>query len=332
MKKVGFAVIGLGWFGEKHVHVLSELPGVELVAVCSRTEARAKEVASKYGAKKWYTNWEKTVRDPEVEAVSVVTHVPEHRDPVILAAEAGKHILVEKPIAGSLKEADEMIAATEKNKVHFMVGHILRFESRYAQAKQIIERGDIGKIVSIYARRNIPGGFAAPHLRYGSPILLDAIHATDIILWYLKDNVKSVYATWLNVRGSPNPEITWTIYNFSKGTKGVCESLWFLPDNTAFAIDAKMEVLGTEGAVYIDCGDSGLEVNDKKGVKRHDTMHWPMIHGEIAGALKDEISYFVKCVMNDRKPSIVTPMEARHALEVVLAAEESAKTGKIITL
>ncbi|MEM4404684.1 MAG: Gfo/Idh/MocA family oxidoreductase, partial [Nitrososphaerota archaeon] len=132
MKKARFAVIGLGWFGEKHVHVLSELPNVEVVAVCSRTESRAREVANKYGAKRWYTDWNKVVKDPEVEAVSVVTHVPEHKEPTILAAEAGKHVLVEKPIAGNLKDADEMIASTEKNKVHFMVGHILRFESRYA--------------------------------------------------------------------------------------------------------------------------------------------------------------------------------------------------------
>ncbi|MEM0382650.1 MAG: Gfo/Idh/MocA family oxidoreductase [Nitrososphaerota archaeon] len=332
MKKARFAVIGLGWFGEKHVHVLSELPNVEVVAVCSRTESRAREVANKYGAKRWYTDWNKVVKDPEVEAVSVVTHVPEHKEPTILAAEAGKHVLVEKPIAGNLKDADEMIASTEKNKVHFMVGHILRFESRYAQAKSIIERGDIGKVVSIYARRNIPGGFAAPHLRYGSPILLDAIHDTDLMLWYLRDSVKSVYATWINTRGSPNPEVTWSVYNFSAGTKGVCESLWLLPDNTAFAIDAKMEILGSEGAVYIDCGDSGLEVNDKRGVKRHDTIHWPIVHGEVTGALKEEISYFVKCVLSDEKPRIVTPIEARHALEVVLAAEESARTGKIITI
>ncbi len=332
MKKVRFAVIGLGWFGEKHARVLTELPNVELVAVCSRTESRAREIANRYGAEKWYTDWGRTVADPEVEAVSVVTHVPEHREPVILAAEAGKHVLVEKPIAGNLKDADEMIASTEKNKVHFMVGHILRFESRYAQAKDIIDRGDIGKIVSMYTRRNIPGGFAAPHLKYGSPILLDAIHDTDLMLWYTRESVKSVYATWINIRDSPNPEITWSVYNFSNGSKGVCESLWLLPDNTAFAIDAKMEILGTEGALYIDCGDTGLEVNGKSGVKRYDTMHWPVIHGEIVGALKEEIGYFVKCLLNDEKPSIVTPVEARHALEVVLAAEESARTGKIITL
>lgn len=332
MEAVRFGIVGLGWFGEKYVQVLSKLPHVKLVAVCSRRPQRAKEVAQRYGIKKYYTDWNGIAKDPEIDAVGVVTHVPDHKDPVIAAAEAGKHIIVEKPIAGSLEDADEMISATKRNGVHFMVGHILRFETRYAQAKQLIEEGRIGKILSIYARRNIPGAFARPHLRYGSPILLDAIHDTDIMLWYLKNGVKSVYATWIKVTDAPNPEITWALYNFSGGAKGVCETAWFLRTNTPFSIDAKMEIIGTEGAIYINCADSGLMINDESGTKNLDTMHWPVMHGEIMGALKEELSYFAKCVMMDEEPKIVTPMEAREALKVVLAAEEAARKNQLLSL
>lgn len=332
MKTVRFGVVGLGWFGEKYVQVLSKLPYVELVAVCSRRFQRAKEVAQRYGIKKYYTDWYELAKDPEIDAVGVVTHVPDHKDPVIAAAEYGKHVIVEKPIAGNLKDADEMISATRKNNVHFMVGHILRFETRYAQAKQLIDEGRIGKILSIYARRNIPGGFARPHLRYGSPILLDAIHDTDIMLWYLKDEVKSVYATWVQVTDAPNPEITWALYNFSGGAKGVCETVWFLRTNTPFSIDARMEIIGTEGAIYISCADSGLMINDENGTKNLDTMHWPIMHGEIVGALKEELSYFAKCVMKDEEPKIVTPLDAREALKVVLAAEEAARKSQLLFL
>ncbi|MEM2188017.1 MAG: Gfo/Idh/MocA family oxidoreductase [Candidatus Bathyarchaeia archaeon] len=332
MKTIRFGVVGLGWFGEKYVQVLSKLPYVELVAVCSRRLQRAKEVARLYGVKKYYTDWYELAKDPEVDAVGVVTHVPDHKDPVIAAAESGKHVIVEKPIAGNLKDADEMISAARRNNVHFMVGHILRFETRYAQAKQLIDEGRIGKILSIYARRNIPGGFARPHLRYGSPILLDAIHDTDIMLWYLKDRVKSIYATWIQVTDAPNPEITWTLYNFSGGAKGVCETAWFLRTNTPFSIDARMEVIGTEGAIYISCADSGLMINDENGTKNLDTMHWPVMYGEITGALKEELSYFAKCVMMDEEPKIVTPLEAREALKVVLAAEESARKNQLLFL
>ncbi|OYT67772.1 MAG: hypothetical protein B6U65_02185 [Candidatus Wolframiiraptor sp. EX4484-121] len=332
MRKVRFAVIGLGWFGEKHAHVLSKLPHAELFAVCSRTESRAREIARRYGAKKWYTSWEKTASDPEIDAVSVVTQIHDHRTPAVLAAEHGKHVFVEKPIAGNLRDADEMIAAAERNNVHLMVGHILRFVSHYAQAKEVIDDGRIGRIVSIYARRNIPREAAVSPLKYGSPILLDAIHDTDIMLWYLGDEVESVYGTWLNASGSPHPDVAWCIYNFRSGAKGVCETVWFLPEKTPFRIDAKMEILGTDGAIYIDCGETGLEVHDREGVKRYDTIHWPIIHGRIVGALKEELSYFAECVLNDKRPEIVTPQEARKALELVLAAERSARSGFPISI
>lgn len=333
MKQVKFGVVGLGWFGEKHVQVLSQLPNVSVTAVCSRTRKRAEEIAKTYGISKFYTEWDKFAADPEIDAVSVVTHVEDHRGPVVAAAENGKHVLVEKPIASTLADADEMISAVRRYNVHMMVGHILRFETRYALAKKAIADGKIGRILSIYARRNIPGVFARPHLNHGTPILLDAIHDTDIMLWYIGDKVHSVYATMLDSgTGASNPEITWTLCNFRNGAKGVCESLWLLPSNTLYAIDAKMEVLGDSGALYIDCAQSGLLINDEKGVKMPDTIHWPVVHGGITGALKEEISYFVRCVAQDRTPDVVTLEDAREALKVVLAAEKSAKEGKVVTV
>jgi len=332
MREVRFGVVGLGWFGEKHLQVLSQLPNVKVVAVSSRRASRAEEVARRYGIPRWYSDWRKLAGDEEVDAVSVVTHVPDHREPVIAATEAGKDVIVEKPIAGNLEDADAMIRAAEKSGVIFMVGHILRFENRYTQAKQAIEQGRVGRIVSVYARRNIPRGFARPHLRYGSPILLDAIHDIDLIMWYLGDRVESTYATFLNASGSENPEVTWSVYNFRGGAKAVCESVWFLPDNTPYAIDAKMEVLGTDGAIYIDCAESGLMINDRDGSKKPDTIHWPVMHGRVTAALREELSYFVNCVEQDKKPEVVTPREAREALAVVLAAEESAKKQEIVFL
>lgn len=332
VRRIGFGVVGLGWFGEKHTQVLTDLPFVEVVAVCSRTEARAREIAQRYGVPRWYTRWDDLVKDEGVEAVSVVTHVQDHRAPVVAAAEAGKHVICEKPIANTLADADAMIAATKRAGVHFMVGHILRFEPRYAQAKALIDEGRVGQVVSIYARRNIPRGIAASHLQKLSPILGDAIHDTDLMLWYLGERVREVYATWVSTTDAPNPDVTWSLYNFESQAKGVAESVWYLPNNTPFSIDARMEILGTEGGLYIDCANSGLGVNDANGWKLLDTMHWPVIHGGIVGALKEELAYFARCVLEDRSPEIVTPAEARAALEVVLAAEESARKGAPVRL
>ena len=336
MKTLNAAVVGLGWFGEMHVRVLSQLSNVQLVAVCSRTANRAREVADKYGARKTYTDWSKLAKDPDVDVVTVTTQIPDHRDPVIAAAEAGKAVFVEKPIAENLKDADAMISATNRAGVPFMVGHILRFENRYAQAKQAITEGRMGSVVSIYARRNVPLSFARSHHGWGFPFIFEAIHDTDLMLWYLGRKVHSVYATVSAVANADrpdNPDCGWAVYNFEGGAKGVCENVYVLRDNAPSFVDGRMEILGTEGAMYIDCaGENGLLINDKNGTTRPETIHWPVMHGAVTGALRDEVEYWINCVAKDRKPEIITPSDARYALEVVLAAENSARKNQIATL
>src|SRR5439155_24084809 len=99
-----------------------------------------------------------------------------------------------------------------------------------------------------------------------------------------------------------------------------------------FSIDAKLEVLGTEGAIYVDCAESGLLINDKNVTKMPDTIHWPELHGEITGALRDEVAYWIRCVATETKPTVVSPSEARDALAVVLGAEESALRNQLVGL
>ena len=333
MEKVRVGVVGLGWFGEKHVQVLSQLPNVEVVAVSSRTGSRAKEVARRYGVKKSYTDWEKLARDPRVDVVTVTTHIPDHHAPVIAAAEAGKDVYVEKPIASTLREADEMISAAKRAHVLFMVGHILRFENRYVQAREAIVQGRIGKVVSMYARRNLPKSVARQPLGIASSFVLDAIHDTDLMLWYTGKRVESVYATFSKVvKELRNPDCGWGLYNFQGGATGVCETVWVLPDNTPFSIDARMEILGTKGAIYIDCTENGLLINDPEGIKRPDTIHWPSLHGKVTGALRDEVTYWVDCVAKRKTPDVVTPLDARAALEVVLAASKSAELKQPVNI
>lgn len=332
MKVLRVGVVGLGWFGEKHLQILSRLPNVEVVAVCSRTESRARQVAKRYGVKKVYTDWNKLAKDPRIEAVTVATHLPDHREPVVAAVEAGKDVFVEKPIAPTIEDADAMIRAARKSRVLFMVGHILRFENRYAQAKYAIDDGRVGDVVSIYARRNIPASFASGHLAYASSYVLDGIHDTDLMLWYTGRKVESVYATFSKVNKVKNPDACWGIYNFEGGMKGVCETVWVLRDNTPFSIDARMEILGTEGAIYVDCTENGLLINDRSGTKRPDTIHWPLLNGATTGALRDEVDYWIRSVSDRTRPKMGDPSEAREALRVVLAAKRSSEEGALVNL
>src|SRR5947209_9097282 len=134
MRAVGYGVIGLGFFGEKHAEVVASLPQAELRAVCTRSEERLKEIQRRLGVPRAYRDYHELLADPGVEAVSVVTHVDDHVAPALAALRAGKHVLLEKPMARTAAECDRILRAAEKAGTTLMVGHICRFNPRYAIA------------------------------------------------------------------------------------------------------------------------------------------------------------------------------------------------------
>jgi len=330
MDTVKYAVIGLGFFGEKHAEVLSGMPEVDLVSVCTRRPQRLEEVAGCFGVPKTYTDYRKLLDDDEVEAVSIVTHVNEHRDIAIDALNAGKHVFLEKPMAGTVKDCDAIIEAAKLAKGSFMVGHICRFDSRIALAKAAIDEGRIGKIVSMHARRNLSASIGAEVLDKISPLMGDGIHDIDLMLWFTGSAVKTVYAQNVQVRDFKNPDIGWAMFRFENDAVGVIETVWSLPENTPFTIDAQMEVIGTSGALYIDCSNTGLTINDIEGINKPDTFYWPKLLGKRSGVLQNELSYFAECIREGRTPDVITPEQSKEAVAAMCAAEKSAHTGEVV--
>ena len=108
------------------------------------------------------------------------------------------------------------------------------------------------------------------------------------------------------------------------------ESIWHLPESTPYQIDARMEIIGTEGAIYINCGEAGLEIHDSAGNRMPDTLYWPNVFGERFGILRAELRYFADCVVKGHRPDRITPEESRAAVALLAAAVESSKTGQII--
>jgi UDP-N-acetylglucosamine 3-dehydrogenase len=327
MTNVTIGVIGLGRFGEVHCEALSQLPGAELYALCTRTESRLRQLAERFTVARTYTSYEAMLEDPRLDAVSVVTMWDQRAAPAIAALRAGKHVFLEKPMASTVPECEAIMrAASEAGRI-CMVGHICRFNPRYAAAKREIETGVIGDVVSIYARRNIPAAVSQTVLAKISPIMGDGVHDTDLMLWFTGARIKSVFAQTHSVRNLRYPDIAWTMYRFDTGAIGVCENVWFLPEKTPYRIDERMEVIGTEGALYIQETPASLSVCGKDGWRSPDTTYWPHLRGARAGALREELQYFVNCIQERREPSVVTPGEALEAVRACLAAEESARCG-----
>ncbi len=329
MSKIRYAVIGLGWFGEKHCEALAGLPNVELFALCTRRMVRLEELARRFGVRHTYTDYHDLLSNPDVEAVSVATMWHQHTGPTLAALQADKHVFLEKPMASTIEDCDAIVTVARNARGFFMVGHICRFNPRYASAKTAIAEGRIGKIVSLYARRNIPAQVTSDILNKIGPIIGDGVHDTDLMLWYTGAKVVSAYAQTVDVRGKKYPDLGWTMYRFDSGAVGVLENVWCLPHGTPFQIDERMEIIGTEGSIHIQETHPNYSVCDREGWHSPDTTYWPLRHGVRAGALREELAYFTRCIQEGRRPTIITPEESRAAVAACLAAERSAATGAV---
>lgn len=328
-KTIRWGLIGLGWFGEVHAEALSAMPGIELAAVCTRRPQRLAEMADRFHVAKRYTNYRDLLADPEIDVIGITTHIYDHRDIAIDALNSGKHVFLEKPMAPTPADCDLILDAARKASGFFMVGHICRFDPRVALAKQAIDEGKIGKIVSMHARRNLSKTIGRMVLNDISALMGDGIHDGDLMLWFSQAKPVSIYAQEIHPGTNKYPDGGWAMARLDSGAIAVIESIWHLPESTPYQIDARMEVIGTEGAIYIDCGEAGLEIHDGAGNRMPDTLYWPNVFGQRFGILRAELRYFADCVAGGRRPDRITPEESRAAVALLAGAVESSKTGKI---
>ena len=201
MEPVKVGVVGLGDHGARHTRIFSELSDAQVIAVCSRTEERAKEIASKYGVPKWYTDYREMMQDSDIAAVDVVTEVARHAEVVLEALQRGKHVLVEKPLTLSLEETDSILDLATKQKRVLMVCWVERFDPRKSLIKQKIESGGLGDLVSLYGRRNgLKRFFDMPRFRIYPIVLEPGIHKGGI-------PIEGVAGPELRIVGAASPEV-----------------------------------------------------------------------------------------------------------------------------
>ncbi len=327
---VRWGVIGLGWFGEIHADTLADMPGIELSAFSTRRPDRLRELADKYHVPGRYTSYEDLLADPAVDAVSITTHINDHRDIAVAALRAGKHVLLEKPMAPTVEDCEQILAAARQSKGLFMVGHICRFDPRAALAKQAIDEGRLGRIISMHARRNLSKAIGEANLDKISALMGDGIHDADLMLWFTGAAPVSVYAQEVHPGPCKYPDCAWAMMRLDNEAVGVVESVWHLPNTTPYAIDARMEIIGTEGALYVNCGQAGLEIHASNGLSTPDTMYWPTVFGERFGILRAELQYFANCIVRGQTPDRITPKESRDVVALIAAAAESSRTGQVV--
>ncbi len=339
MKKVGLGVIGLGAFGQNHVKVYAEHPQAELVAVCDIKEDLTKKTAERYGVE-GYTDYHEMLKNPGLEAVSVVTPDFLHRNPVIAVVEAGKHVLCEKPLAITIEEAEEMVRAAEKAAVTLMVDFHNRWNPPFTLTKEAVDKGEFGEPLHAYIRLSdtiyVPTKMLSWASR-SSVLWFLGSHITDLARWILTDEPERVYAVsrkeLLAERGIETPDFYQYLIQFRNGTTVALENSWILPETLPTIVDFVAQFTFTEGCVYIDPIQHGAF---KKFTK--DSWSYPniiggpvLIHGRHIGFAKESISHFVDCVASGREP-IATGRDGLAVTRILCAVEESAKMGKPVKI
>lgn len=331
MKDIKLGIIGCGLFGQSIIEAWEGVPYAQVEAICDIDPKTVRAVSKKYRIGKTCTDFRQLCKLPELDAICVVTTEDRHRAPTVAALESGKHVFCEKPFATNLADAEAMMKTAEKTGLNLMIGHLLRFETRYAMAKEEIAAGKIGRIISMQARRN---RWKDLYLTYSrQPLFLEnSIHDIDLMLWYAKDKVKNVRGFTRQTRKGKNPDVNWGILEFSRGAIACVETTWLLPGESGVLMNDEMQIIGEKGVIDIDISPTGLSLWSNKGFQSYDIGYDSRYRGQANGALLSELSYFGECISKGKTIRLVTPSEAYDALEVALALTKSAKAGKDVKI
>lgn len=331
MKRVGIGLVGCGLFGESHLRAYRGIPNAEVRAVFDIDRARAERVAAEFGAGRVCDSLEELCGLEGVELVDVVTSEAHHAEPVVTALTRGRHVFVEKPMATDPAECARMIAAARETDRILMVGHILRFEAKYARLKEEIDSGRLGGIVSMHARRNRPKE-ALPLYGRIHPMLESGIHDVDMMLWYVGRPVRRVRGFARSVTGGPNPDTFWGVIEFEGGAIGIVETIWLLPTAPGIALDDAFRVVGDRGIGDLRLTPGALSFWREDGHEIPDVSYEPRVMGATRGALRDELSHLCDCVAEGRVPTVNTGIEGMRNVRVARALIESAATGADVVI
>lgn len=340
MTNTGFGVIGAGILGEQHAQVYHRLPGAELIAVCDTEAGRAKTVAEKYGAHTHYTDYQDLLNNPAIQAVSIATPDFAHRDIALAAAQAGKHILCEKPLATSVEESQAIIDAANAAGVKLMVDFHNRVNPPFVAARQSIAAGDIGQPAYAYIRLSNTLFVPLEMLSWASKssaLWFLCNHTIDMMRFLLDDEVQRVYAVTrsgiLQKLGVDTQDFHVAIAEFKKGAVVTFENAWILPKSQPIVYDFKLELLGSEGAIYINPSHHGaLELHAKGNFSYGDVLGVTTAgHQRVGGFVLEAIARFVDAVLYDQ-PVIATGEDGLEAARVASAIERSAELGQPVNL
>ncbi|HWB88813.1 MAG TPA: Gfo/Idh/MocA family oxidoreductase [Acidimicrobiia bacterium] len=333
-------IIGTGWCGGIRAVAAAGSPMVSRLHLAEIRKERLDEVAALTGAERVTTSWEELVEDPSIVAL-MISATPEttHHPMAKAALSAGKHVLLEKPIAMTLDEADELIELSERGDLKFTVGYSQRFNTKQAYVKKSVEDGVIGDPVTVLVSRHITRSLGA---KIGSrtklsPAAMEATHDIDFALWALQPRTpvrvysQVAYGVRQAEHGVPDHQII--VVTMDDGVTVTIGAGWSLPPGYPNYSSTWIEFLGTEGALMMDATHKDIVMHTMSDGTRFplSTMPGEYVDHVYAGPMERETLHFIEAVYRDG-PVMVAPRLARQAMEVYVAADLSVEKDQAIDL
>jgi UDP-N-acetylglucosamine 3-dehydrogenase len=314
LKKLGVAVIGTGQWGKNHARVYKELPSTELVAICDVNAERAKAMAAQHGVKA-YSDSAEMLKDKSIEAVNVCTWSTILAQEAMKALNAGKHVLVEKPMATTPQQAEALVMTAKENGLHLTVGFLMRFIPGLQIIRQYVEDKKIGELVCATAKRVSQW----PERIGDVGVVKDtAIHDIDVMRFISNADPISVYAKMGSMRIKKFEDYAHIMLTYKDGKSAFIESNWLTPYKTR-----TLTATGCDAIMRLDYITQDLWIEQQtQTVQPRCPFQEP---------LKAELQHFVDCIVEKKKP-IVTGVDGVRALTVAAAAIESSAKNRAIEL
>lgn len=328
MTQVRAGVVGLGFMGSRWARALSEHPAARLAVVSDLRPEVGRSVAEELGAR-FVADPLEAAADPELEAVAICTPEHLHVEPTLAAIEAGKAVAVEKPLAHTVAEAERIRDRAGERGVPVLVGHILRFEPRYAALARAVHAGELGAVQAIRSER--VGLVGTQEILQGrtSIALYLGVHELDLARW-LGGEVESITAHRsegvLRRQGHDVEDLYSVLLRFRSGAHASILLGWLVPDRFPGRGLVGITVIGEAGVIRIDQDQLGFVKVLEDGHRHEDFFFDADVLGRHYGVVAIETDHFVRCAQGAVEP-LCSAADGTEAVRLSLAMEESASAG-----
>lgn len=324
--------IKIGIISFEHMHAVSyttelmQTEGVEVVGIADADRTRGQKMAQRF--KVPYFESEAALLEEPLDGVVICTNNKMHSSAAIAAANKGKHILVEKPFAITMEEAEAMLEATKANNVKIMTAFPVRFNPNILEAKRIVDAGEIGQIMCITGINHgkIPSGwFLDPELSGGGGVMDHTVHLADLMRWFTGSECESVYCEsgeLLHNKGIDDCGIV--NLTFENGVFATIDCSWAHHENYEIWPEVYMEIIGDKGVLEISAFGQVIKVYDVEERTIQD-ISWN--EGGDEGLIRE----FVRVCQAGKEP-LVTGYDGMKAAEIALAAYESTRRHQVVSI